>query len=127
MDTKKADSVTKRVLIVEDEAILAMTVEQMIRKMGHEVVDKVSSGEEAVTAAIEQKPDLILMDIRLRGKMNGIEAVSKIRKQMQIPVIYLTGNTDYFKMAEDEPFELTGVLRKPVSYHALHRSFDFAS
>ena len=68
----------KRVLIVEDDLIISLTTEKMVEKLGYQVVGSVTSGEEAVRAAQENRPDVILMDIRLNGSMDGIEATQEI-------------------------------------------------
>ena len=79
-----------RILVVEDEAIVAMDIASILQKLGHEVTDVVSSGEQAIARVKENRPDLILMDIGLKGEMDGIETAKHIRGQFSIPVIYLT-------------------------------------
>ena len=79
-----------RILVVEDEAIVAMGIKQKLEELDYAVVDIVFTGEDAVQTALREEPDLILMDIVLKGKMDGIEAAAKIRNQLDIPVIYLT-------------------------------------
>jgi CheY-like chemotaxis protein len=83
-----------RILVVEDEAIVAMGIKQKLEDLGHQVVDIAYTGEDAVQTALETKPDLILMDIVLKGNVDGIEAAAKIRNQLDIPVIYLTAYSD---------------------------------
>lgn len=117
----------KGVLIVEDEMIIALMIEKMIQSLGHEVIDKVTSGEEAVKAAKNHDPDLILMDIRLQGEMDGIDAMSEIREYSDIPVIFITGNSDetYRKRVQDSnPLDF---LTKPITLNDLSRSFSKAS
>ncbi|NGP87841.1 response regulator [Fodinibius halophilus] len=118
---------TKKVLIVEDELIISMLIERMVGNMGHEVVDKVSSGEDAITAAFEHEPDIILMDIRLQGDINGIEAMSQIREKLDTPVIYISGNTDKLHMDQIESSDYIEFLSKPITFSELNRSFDMAS
>ncbi|MFN4151858.1 MAG: response regulator [Candidatus Sericytochromatia bacterium] len=84
----------KKILIVEDERIVAIDIKSTLEAEGFEIVDIVISGEAAIEKAIELKPDLILMDIFLRGSLNGIEASKKIKENMDIPIIYLTAYED---------------------------------
>jgi len=105
----------KRILIVEDDLIISLTTEKMIEKLGYQVVGCVTTGEEAVKAAEENKPDVILMDIRLNGQMDGIEATSEILNSVKdTRVIYVTGNTDqaYRERAEKTGYE--AYLIKPL-------------
>jgi len=80
----------EKILIVEDEIIVAMALEQKLLDLEYVIVDSVSTGEDAVKCAKQLKPDLILMDITLKGKMNGIEAAKQIKDNLDIPIIYLT-------------------------------------
>lgn len=83
-----------RVLVVEDEKILALGMKQKLEKMGHIVVDMVDTGEQAVISAKKYLPEIILMDIVLKGDMDGIEAAKIIRNDIKIPIIYLTAYAD---------------------------------
>lgn len=117
----------KKILIVEDELIIALMIERMVLNLGHSVAAKVTTGEAAVEAAKEHNPDIILMDIRLQGEMDGIEATLQIQKTASIPVIYITGNSDenYRKRMEDsKPLDF---LTKPITQGDLSRSFSCAS
>lgn len=112
----------KNILIVEDEAIIAESLKMCLEERGYHVLKTVSIGEEAIQSAEKNKPDLILMDIRLRGSMNGYEAISKIRLRSMIPVIYTTGGDQYQidEKAKDtkpydyiiKPFDLDMLLNK---------------
>jgi CheY-like chemotaxis protein len=79
---------------VEDSTIVAWEICDRLTRKGYEVLPPVISGEQAVAAAQRVFPDLVIMDIRLRGTMDGIDAVREIQKRTPIPVIYLTGNSD---------------------------------
>ncbi|MGB9978179.1 response regulator [Methanobacterium sp.] len=83
-----------KVLVVEDENIVALDIENRLKNLGFTVLPVISSGEEAVEKAYEYKPDLILMDILLKGKINGIDAAKKIVGTLKIPIIYLTASTN---------------------------------
>ena len=84
------------ILIVEDEKILAADLESKLRQLGYRVDTIASSGEEAVRLAQERLPSLILMDVRLSGTMDGVEAARQIQANTQIPIIYLTAYSDLF-------------------------------
>ena len=83
-----------QVLIVEDEAIVSMDLQYKLEAMGYSVPAVFSSGEEAVDAAPRLHPNVVLMDIRLSGEMDGIDAASLIRDQLDVPVVYLTAYAD---------------------------------
>ena len=84
----------ERILVVEDDGILAAHLEKTLEQLGYQVTGLVSSGQDALQAALTQKPDAILMDIHLRGEMSGIQAAAEIHQQNNIPVVYLTAYTD---------------------------------
>lgn len=84
----------KKILIVEDEAIIALSVKKMIEKMGYESISIVDSGDKAIQFVKLHQPDLILMDLKINGQMDGIETMEEIRKISIVPVIYTTGNSD---------------------------------
>ena len=83
-----------KILVVEDENIVALDIKNKLKSMGFNVLPVISSGEEAIEVALEYKPDLVLMDIMLDGKIDGIEAAQEIVKNLKIPIIYLTANTN---------------------------------
>ena len=115
-----------RILVVEDEAIVAMSLRARLEKLGYAVVDAVASGEEAIDRAEIMCPDLILMDIRLSGAMDGIEAAAEIRERFDIPVVYLTAHADEATL---QRAKLTGpfsYLIKPVEARALHTAVEVA-
>lgn len=124
--TLKDMSTKKRVLIVEDEMIIALLIQKMVENLGHQVIGKVTSGEEAVSIAAEKNPDLILMDLRLQGEMDGIEAMSAIHQINHIPVIYITGNTDKKYREKVESSDYLAFLTKPITITDLSRSFGMA-
>lgn len=84
----------KSVLIVEDEILIAMEIEERLKSLGYTGINWVLTGEEAVEKAREMTPDLILMDITLGGKMDGVDAFKVIRSQMDIPVLFITGSSE---------------------------------
>jgi two-component system, response regulator PdtaR len=112
----------KKVLIVEDDLIIALSTEKMVERLGLEVVKMVTTGEDAVIEAYEHNPDIILMDIRLAGKMDGIDAAMKIREKLTGPrLIYVTGNADpvYREKAAGSDYE--AYLIKPIRFDDLKK------
>ena len=101
-----------QVLIVEDEAIVSMDLRYKLEALGYSVPAEISSGEEAVEAAIQLHPDLILMDIRLSGEIDGIEAAAQIRRQFDVPVVYVTAYANGDALAQAEMRSLVGDLLK---------------
>ena len=83
-----------RILVVEDEAIVAMDLRYKLEALGYTVPALSYSGEEAVDLAAELSPNLVLMDIRLNGNLDGIDAAARIREHLDIPVVYLTAYAD---------------------------------
>lgn len=115
-----------RILVVEDERIVAMSLRRQLQAMGYEVVGVASSGDVAVRQTGELRPDLVLMDIRLEGGMDGVQAAALIREQFRIPVVYLTAysNRDVLDRAKvTEPF---GYLLKPYDERELHVAVEMA-
>jgi CheY-like chemotaxis protein len=86
----------ERILIVEDEKILAADLEKRLRGLGYRVDSVATSGEEAVRLAQEKRPNLVLMDVRLSGAMDGVEAARQIQKNTGTPIVYLTAYSDLF-------------------------------
>ncbi len=107
MADKGNDGLQARILIVEDEGIIAFCLESTLTDLGYDVVGAVPSGEEALEEVRDQQPDLVLMDIQLLGKMNGIEAATQIRAQFGTPVVYMTG---YAEGTLLEQLEATGTF-----------------
>lgn len=104
----------QKVLIVEDEVIIAMCLQMELERAGYEVSQNVLTGEEAVKFARQNPPDVILMDIRLAGKIDGIEAARQIQASGPIPIIFMTGYPD--KAIEERARSLNplGFFIKPI-------------
>ncbi|MBI4965127.1 MAG: PAS domain S-box protein [Desulfomonile tiedjei] len=115
-----------RILVVEDEGIIAEDLQMSLRDHGYNVFAVVTTGEEAVRIAGESRPDLVIMDVVLHGEMDGIEAANRIRSRLGVPVIYLTAYADD-KMIErakiTEPF---GYLIKPFRDRELYSTIELA-
>lgn len=115
-----------RILIVEDEGLIARDIENMVRNAGYEICGVVSSGEEAIEKTDKTQPDLILMDIILRGEIDGVEAAEKIRERFSIPVIYLTAHTDENTLQRAKLTEPLGYTLKPVEQKELMTVIEMA-
>lgn len=114
------------ILVVEDESIVAKDIQVCLRKLGYEVIGICSSGEAAVETALDKRPDLIMMDIMLKGEMSGIQAAAAIRKEHDIPVIFLTAYTDrdtVDKAKETEPY---GYIIKPFKEIDIQTAIEIA-
>lgn len=115
-----------RILIVEDELIIAKGIEKRIKALGYTVTDTVSSGEDAVEKAVKTLPDLVLMDINLQGDMDGVEAAEKIRLQADIPIIYLTAYADSDTLSRAKVSEPFGYIVKPFQDITLKSGIEMA-
>ena len=115
-----------KILVVEDEAITALDIQGLLKSMGFEVVSTASTGMEAIQKTGDLKPDLILMDITLKGEMDGIEAAEKIMNLFNIPVIYLTGYSDAKTFERIKLTRPYGFVTKPISHNELRASIENA-
>jgi len=115
-----------RILIVEDEGIEALDLQHRLNRLGYIVPDTASTGEEAVKKAGETSPDLVLMDIMLRGEMNGVATAGQIRARFDIPVIYVTAYADEDTLQRAKITEPYGYLVKPFNDGELHITIDVA-
>ena len=115
-----------QVLIVEDEAIVSMDLRYKLESLGYSVPAETGSGEEAVDAAARLHPDVVLMDIRLSGEMDGIDAAAQIRDQFGVPVVYLTAYADETTLERAKLTEPFGYLLKPVEPRTLQTILEVA-
>ncbi|MFH0729988.1 MAG: response regulator [Pseudomonadota bacterium] len=114
------------ILIVEDEGILAVHLQYVLTELGYHPVGPAASGEEAISAAVTLKPDLILMDINLTGAMNGIAAAGHIGAASSVPIIFLTGDDEDSLVQEAKEVAPYGYLVKPVSERELAATIEMA-
>jgi len=117
---------TKSILIVEDEAVSALDLSKILKNLGYQVADIVSTGEKAIAAVDAQQPDLILMDIHLAGRMTGIEAAVKILRNHAIPVIYLTAHSEPDIVREATITRPYGYIIKPFTERELQTVIEIA-
>jgi len=115
-----------RVLIVEDEALVAEDLKMAVTDLGYEVVGHADNAEEAVKKALTLKPDVILMDIVLKGEKNGIDASHEIKAQMNLPIIFLTAYTDIGLIDKAKSTEPYAYLVKPFQERQLLASIEMA-
>ena len=116
--------IAARVMIVEDEAITAMATGAMLKRLGHEVLAAVGTGQEAINAFRRQRPDLVLMDIRLDGDLDGIETAKLLRRDSDVPVVFVSAFVDSGtrdRAAEAHPFDF---LPKPLDEYDLQALLD---
>lgn len=115
------------VLIVEDDVIQTLLLKKIITKLGFKVIGKVTSAEQAIKAALEDSPDIITMDIFLEGPMDGISAVEEIHKHHQIPVIYISANSDKKNHERVKKTNYVDFLSKPINMNVLAETFTLIS
>ena len=115
-----------RILVVEDEAIVAMDLQYKLEDLGYSVPALSYSGEEAIDLAHSLNPDLVLMDIKLSGEMDGIQAAEQIRDRLDLPVVYLTAYADEATLQRAKLTGPFGYLLKPVEQRDLHTAVEVA-
>lgn len=120
---KKAEG---RILVVEDEHIVAMGIKRMLKSLGYTVTGVASSGEDAISKAESTFPDVVLMDIMLKGDMDGVEAAREIRERFDVPVVYLTAYSDNKILERAKKTEPFGYIVKPFDEKDLHSSIEIA-
>lgn len=118
---------SKKILIVEDDSVQQLILERMVTEMGHTVLAKIAEGSAAIKSALRLKTvDLILMDIRLRDDVDGIEAMNQIRKNSDVKVIYVTGNSDTVNIERAKETNYIDFISKPIDKNRLEAAFNKA-
>lgn len=115
-----------KLLIVEDEGVVAWHIQEALEKLGHTVVATIACGQKAIVIAEATQPDLVLMDIRLKGKIDGIEAAKEIRERFNIPVIYLTAYADDQTLERALSTNPFGYIIKPFQEKELRTTLEIA-
>ncbi len=115
-----------RIMVVEDEGIIAQDIKQCLENLGYEVPEVVFTGSEAIKKAEIARPDLILMDIVLKGEIDGIETASEIRKRYNIPIVYLTAYEDDKTLNRAKLTQPLGYILKPFEERYLKSSIEMA-
>jgi CheY-like chemotaxis protein len=123
---QESDVNPARVVVAEDQWVVALDIKCAIERSGHKVVCIVSSGEAAIAKAEELQPDLLVMDIHLEGKIDGLDAVGKIWKGSKMPVIFVTANSDERTLRHPVFSGAASLVSKPFSEMDLRSSIEQA-
>ncbi len=115
-----------RILVVEDEAIVAMVIKKRLVNLGYIVSGIAATGKDAITKVEGTFPDLVLMDIMLKGEIDGIEAAQQIKEQFSIPVVYLTAHSDEKTLERAKLTEPYGYIIKPFTESDLTSNIEIA-
>ena len=115
-----------RILVVEDESVVAKDIQWSLKSLGYSICAWASSGEEALEKVEALKPDLVLMDIVLKGGVDGVEAAERIRTNFDIPVVYLTAYADEHTLQRAKVTEPFGYILKPFEERELHTTIEVA-
>jgi CheY-like chemotaxis protein len=118
--------VVTRILIVEDQGILALDLEDILTRLGYEVVDIVIDAEGAQQAIRKSLPDLVIMDIRLRGGIDGVEAAQRIWDEFKLPVLFLTASVDEGTLRQIRATQAVGYVTKPFRVKELREAIEKA-
>lgn len=113
-----------RILVVEDEVLIAMRLEMALADLGYEVCQSVATGEDAIKRAAAEQPDVVLMDLLLAGKMGGIEAARAIHDRHGIPLIFLSGYDDEELISQTKQFDSPAYLIKPIEIDDLKSAIE---
>ena len=116
----------KRIFIVEDQRLIAADLENTLSKLGYQIVGTAATGEEAIRRTDETRPDLVLMDIRLRGELDGIQAATSIRQRADIPIVYLTAYADEETILRAKVTSPFGYVVKPINQRELRAAIEIA-
>jgi two-component system, response regulator PdtaR len=108
-----------KILVVEDELVLQLMLEHMLKKMGFTHIEKTTKGKTAIQKGIKEDFDLILMDIMLQDEVDGIEAYRQICEKKNVPVIYITGNTDPRNKERAQQYGYYDYIGKPITFSYL--------
>lgn len=115
-----------RVMVVEDEGLVALSLEKKLIELGYRVPAVASSGEEAIHRALGSRPDIILMDIMLEGGIDGVAAASRIREELDLPIVYLTAYSDPKTIERAKATQPFGYLIKPFEERELFATIEMA-
>ena len=116
----------KNILIVEDEMITALDIQIRLQANGYRHVDYVETGEEAIKIIEKGNVDLVLMDVKLKGPLDGVGTTKEIVSQYKVPIIFITGNTDRHMVSRLKATKPAGIISKPINDKELFESVDTA-
>ena len=114
------------ILLVEDDRITSKLIQKYILDIGYYLAGAVASGEEAVSIINEKEPDLVLMDINLEGKLDGIESAKSINSSISIPFVYITSSSDYSTIERAKEGNAYGYIIKPFNKKDLRATIEMA-
>lgn len=117
---------TSKILIVEDEALLALDLKNQLENQRYEVTAIAPSNKKAMKLIAETVPDLVLMDIQIKGKIDGVETAKMVKEQYNIPVVFLTAYADDTFLQRAKLAEPFGYLLKPIDTRDLHSTIEMA-
>lgn len=115
-----------RILVVEDEMVISLEIVTTLKRLGYEIAGQAITGMDAIWKAGDTNPDLILMDIRLKDEMDGIEAASRIQERSECPIIFLTAHSDEGTLERAIAMSPSGYLIKPFKDRELYSSIELA-
>lgn len=115
-----------RALIVEDEILIAEELKERLSLLGFSVIAAVDSADEGVAIATRERPDLVLLDIRLKGEKDGVQAVREIHQKVDVPVVYLTAYSDRLTVDRIKGTEYDGFVLKPFRARELQSTIEVA-
>jgi AmiR/NasT family two-component response regulator len=116
----------KKILIVEDQVVIALNLEQVLNQLGYKVIGITHTGEDSIEFVKKESPDVVLMDIMLAGEIDGISAAEIIRKNFEVPIIYLTAHTDDNSLGRANKTGPYGYIVKPIDERDLYTSIEIA-
>jgi PAS domain S-box-containing protein len=114
------------IVIVEDEPIVAMDIKRCLKQLGYQVAAVAANSEDAVQQIVDKRPDLVLMDIRLKGDIDGIETAWRVRQRFNVPIVYLTAHSDPETLERAKFTEPYGYILKPYEDRDLHTTIEMA-
>jgi CheY-like chemotaxis protein len=115
-----------RALIVEDETLIAEELKERLSRLGFSIIAAVDSAEEGIAIATQERPDLILMDIRLKGEKDGVQAAQEIRQQIDVPIVYVTAYSDRLTVDRAKGTEHDAYVLKPFHRRELQSTIEVA-
>src|SRR5579863_9131197 len=115
-----------RALIVEDELLISEELRDRLSRLGFVVIAAVDTAQQAITIGIRERPDLVLMDIRLKGEKDGVQATKEIHQQVDLPIVYLTAYSDRLSVDRARGTEYDGFVLKPFRAGELQSTIEIA-
>jgi CheY-like chemotaxis protein len=116
----------KKILIVEDDDVLAKIISWRLANLGYPVCGRAASGAEAMELVVKERPDLVLMDINIRGDIDGVETTTMIKKAFKVPVVYLTSHSDGPTVERAKATRPDGFVLKPFGDNELRIAIEMA-